>query len=241
MLHIISQPTDGFEKLYLQVRQKEKRVYDIEQIKDLPIVAKSDCHLAEWKVRNTSLKVFLNYLEEREDVQRILEIGCGNGWFSAAVAKAFPELQVVGCDMNLHELRQAEKAFDYDNLNFLHADIFEDWPKDWSNYDLVILPSSVQYFADLEQLFKRLWENTPEIHIMDSPFYRESEVRGAEQRSQRYYHNLGFPKMARVYHHHTYEELRAFDPQFLYRPPRGWRRRFARSPFPWVRLLKPDA
>lgn len=238
MLHIITPPSNDFENLYLKVREKEGRLYDLEAVKNLPVVPKSDCNAGEWKVRAASLKAFINYLDEREDVQRILEIGCGNGWFGASIASVYPEVQVVGCDMNMFELKQADQAFDYENINFLYADIFAEWPQEWAHFDMVILPSSVQYFRDFKELIERLWSFAPEIHILDSPFYEASEVKAAESRTQRYYHSLGFPKMAKTYYHHSYSELRSFDPQFLYRPPKGWRRKFARSPFPWIRLVK---
>lgn len=238
MLHLLTQPSDRFEKMYLKAREKEGRVYSVEQIQKLPQVDKTHPHAAEWEVRTKSLKAFLNYLDQREDVQRILEIGCGNGWFAAAIAAQFPEVNVVGCDLNMLELKQAEEAFNLENLDFVYANIFEDWPQQWQQYDLVVLPSSVQYFKNFKKLIEQLFTLAGEVHIIDSPFYATDELEAARQRTARYYHDLGLPEMANSYFHHSCDALKDFNSEYLYRPPQGWRKRFARSPFPWIKLLK---
>lgn len=173
MLHLLSQPFDRFEKMYLKAREKEGRVYSIEEIQKLPQVDKTHSHAAEWEVRTKSLKAFLNYLDQREDVQRILEIGCGNGWFAAGIAAQFPEVNVVGCDLNMLELKQAEEAFDLENLDFVYANIFEDWPQQWQQYDLVVLPSSVQYFKNFKELIEQLFTFAGEVHILDFRFMQQ--------------------------------------------------------------------
>lgn len=239
MLKIITPPNSEFEQLYLKLREKEGRLYGVEEVKQLPEVKNTDGHCKEWDVRRVSLHNFLDALDDRSEISTVLEIGCGNGWFSAAIAQEYPGKLVYGCDLNMHELSLADEAFPMANLNFIYADIFEEWPADLSHFDLVILPSSVQYFSSINKLIKQLWTMTDEIQILDSPFYHEEDIEEAINRSRQYYHKLGFPQMANTYFHHSYEELAKHNPEYLYRPPTGWRRKFAKSPFPWIRLTKP--
>ncbi len=241
MLKIISPIKNDFESLYLQVREKEERLYTVEEVRRLPHVPKGHPHYKEWEIRRLGLEGVLNHLNEREEIKSILEIGCGNGWFSAGIAEYFPEKEVTGCDLNMCELEMADKAFDFTNLHFIYADIFEELVGSDLNFDLIILPSSVQYFSDFDNLMSALWELTDEVHILDSPFYLEEDLEDAVNRTRQYYHNLGFPKMAKMYFHHSYEDLKKYNPEFLYRPPTGWRKKFARTPFPWIRLIKPRA
>ncbi|MEO8398631.1 MAG: hypothetical protein ABI550_02325, partial [Ignavibacteriaceae bacterium] len=79
------QPEENFykkkENLYLKVREKEGRIYDIETLKKLPDVHKNHRHSKEWSLRKKSAenltKYFLQFSEEK-----ILDLGCGNGWLS---------------------------------------------------------------------------------------------------------------------------------------------------------------
>ena len=238
MLKIITPPKNDFEALYLKVREKEGRLYNIEEVKVLPNVPKGHQHFKEWAIRRAGLDGVLNYLSEREEVKSVLEIGCGNGWFSAGIAEYFPEKEITGCDLNMGELQLADQAFDLPNLHFIYADVFQELQESDERFDVVILPSSVQYFPDFDNLIFALWELSDEVHILDSPFYIIEDLDEATNRTRQYYHKLGFPQMAKMYFHHTYEDLKKYNPEFLYRPPTGWRKKFAKSPFPWIRLTK---
>lgn len=238
MIHVLSPLQEGFEDVYLQVRRKENRIYTIDEIRKLPWVKRDHLHAAEWKVRKKSLRAFIGYLESAHTVKRLLEVGCGNGWFAANVARALPEIEVVGCDLNLYELKQAEEAFTLPNLSFVYGDVMEEWPPEFRKYDLVVLPSSVQYFHSFPQLIHRLLKFAPEVHIIDTHFYTAEEVGMAIKRTKCYFYQLGYPHMADKYFHHTLNDLKPFNHQYLYRPPTGWRKVMGRSPFPWIKIQK---
>src|SRR5690606_22727560 len=226
MLKIISPPKNDFEQLYLKVREKEGRLYDVHEIRRLPEVPGGHPHYKEWQVRKLGLESILGYLNEGEGLKNILEVGCGNGWFSAAIANYFPEREVTGCDLNMHELAQADGAFELPNLHFVYADVFAELQDENMRFDIAILPSSVQYFPDFDNLMFALWELADEVHILDSPFYNDEDIEEAQNRTSHYYHELGFPQMAKMYFHHSYENLKKYQPEFFYRPPTGWRKKF---------------
>src|SRR5688572_18830814 len=76
-----------FEKLYLQVRKAEQRLYSDDEVKSLPGIFSSHPHIEEWKQRKVSCERIIKYLDKKQKPLKILEIGCGNGWFSAQLAK----------------------------------------------------------------------------------------------------------------------------------------------------------
>ena len=226
--------------LYLRVREKEGRVYSDEVVMRLPEVPASHPLRREWAARRASMKRLLRYVRERPSLTRILELGCGNGWLSHHLA-CLPGKQVWGVDRKSAELTQATRVFGKRNVLFLATDIFEA-PFAAATFDMVLIASAIQYFPDLPKLIhplRRLLRQGGELHIMDSPFYEEADLRAARERSQAHYAALGFPEMTAYYFHHTYAELKEFSPRWLYRPHSlkgrlaGWLG-LIDSPFPWL-------
>ena len=73
-------PAADFETLYLQLREKEGRVYPDEHVALLPDVSTTHPHYKEWLVRQESSQKLLRWLKKKKKPLDILEIGCGNGW-----------------------------------------------------------------------------------------------------------------------------------------------------------------
>lgn len=233
-----------FEAPYIALRQKEGRIYSIEQIRRLPLAEKTDPLLWEWKIRKHSADRFTAYFREKK-FRHVLEIGCGNGWFSNYMAKNTGAEKVTGLDLNEFELKQAAEAFNSPKLSWIYADIFS---TDLDNdYDVTVLNSSVQYFPDLKKLTGRLnnlLRKGGEIHIMDSPFYNtEKEKAEAQKRTEQYYEKIGALVMTGNYFHHLKTSLDEFNPVFLYHPTPYGRligkiSRKIQSPFPWIMIKR---
>jgi SAM-dependent methyltransferase len=232
--------------LYLAVREREGRLYSDEVVRELPDVPAGHPHRVEWMARRASARRLIFYFQRQRRPLRILDLGCGNGWLSAALA-GIPGVSVYGVDTNGVELRQAGRVFGGPQpAMFLGADIFHP-PFSSGVFDSVVIASAVQYFADLRGLIaaiQPLLGPRGEMHIIDSPFYGEDEVAAARARSAGYYAELGLPAMAARYHHHTWAELQGFDVSLLHDPSAAMarlKRRFgvADSPFPWLRVRFP--
>src|SRR5688572_22129526 len=99
-----------FEEHYLKLREKEHRVWTIDELKTLPHVAKNSTHAQEWSIRFRSAKKLLAYLKNKKRPLTLLELGCGNGWLSHVLSSS-KNSTVVGLDVNLAELKQASQAF----------------------------------------------------------------------------------------------------------------------------------
>src|SRR5690242_8201089 len=112
-----------FEKSYIALRQKERRVYSDRELLQLPDIDESHPHYQEWMARKESSSRLMRYLSRHDGLKKILEIGCGNGWLSAQLA-ALKNKEVTGMDINVTELAQAERVFGkMENLRFIHNDI----------------------------------------------------------------------------------------------------------------------
>lgn len=243
-VYILSQINSAFESSYLKIREKEKRIYNDEELKTLPYASDSNLHKQEWHLRTKSFQRFKKYLNEIENNLNVLDLGSGNGWFSGQLSKTFNH-NFYCVDVNLSELKQGRRVFDSNNLCFLYADIFsEEFSEKY--FDIIIVNAAVQYFRDLENLINRLLSllsENGEIHIIDSPFYTGNEVNNARKRTAEYFTVLGFPEMTKNYFHHSWDRLSDYDLEIIYEP-KSISKKFKRvlfikdSPFPWIKISR---
>jgi len=235
--YVISPFSDSFSKEYLALRKKENRILSNEEVQQLPRARKSNPHYKEWKIRQKTTRRFITYLLNKKPNQKILDIGCGNGWFSNKMA--INNNEVIGLDVNRLELKQAVACFKKENLDFAFSDLFTEDTVFHNQFNIITLNASVQYFKDFGLLInqlKKFLKPKGEIHILDSPFYVNSEIHKAKKRTLAYYTKIGFPKMAQYYFHHSKEHIMDFD--ILYKPKSSLYKKILRqkdSPFMWVR------
>lgn len=230
---------DAFEEAYIKARKEENRVYSSDEIRSLPYINATHDHYDEWKLRIKSTERFIDYIKNKS-VSNILDLGCGNGWFTSLIAKNNPA-EVVGMDVNDVELRQAYKTFKRGNLTFVYGNVFK--ASFQQSFEIIVLNGSLQYFENLPLLFKRLQSllvEHGEIHIIDSPVYDSVEqAEKAKKRTQDYYAKLGFPQMSENYHHHLKSDLADFE--ILYKPNRLSKIIGKRDvPFSWYRYTRED-
>ena len=232
----------AFEKKYLALREKEKRIYTDEQVSKLPEISLTQPHYAEWRLRQNSMHRLVRYINQRR-FKTILDIGCGNGWLSSHMAKTNAE--VFALDVNEVELRQGSRIYNgMNNLNFIYADVLSNPFKDEKMFDLIVIASSIQYFSDIRGLIQSLQPmltHKGEIHILDSPIYQnKNEAALAKKRSEEYFNNMGHSWMSHYYFHHTYEMFSGFTYEMLYNPTslisRLKNKITKSSPFPWLSI-----
>jgi len=241
--YILSKVKPDFESIYLKVREKEKRICSDTELLNLPFASNSNPHKKEWTLRAKSFKRFTKYLQTKKHGLNILDLGCGNGWFSGQLSKSYDH-NYYCFDLNLKELKQGRQNFKSEKLKFLYADIFSsEMPSNF--FDIIIINAAIQYFPDFKKLINRLLillTEKGEIHIIDSPIYSEEEAVKAKQRTLDYYSSLGFPEMSNNYFHHSWDGLKEFKYKILYNPS-DFMNRFKRvfiedSPFPWISITK---
>jgi len=232
-----------FESFYLGVRKSEKRLLSDQEVAGLPVL-KNNPHEIEWEKRARSANRVSGYFMEKPS-GKVLDLGCGNGWFTAILARN-NKLEVVGVDINFTELKQASKVFFQPNLNFVYGDIFQSQFLK-NTFDFITINAVMQYFEDLNLLITRLFEILKpggEIHFIDSPFYGQDQLTGAKERTIKYYNERGFPEMSQYYFHHSLAEISNFDPVTLYayKPKSKILKFFVKPdmPFPWIKINRSE-
>jgi ubiquinone/menaquinone biosynthesis C-methylase UbiE len=226
-------PSGAFANLYIAVREKEGRVFSEEDVRRLPDLDQSHTHYKEWQLRKKSAIRFIHYLESMRRPLHILDVGCGNGWFTHLMSSVEGST-VIGFDVNLVELEQAASVFKKPNLSFLYADLKKGGIFD-TRFDAITFNSSFQYFENPSEILEtvaKLLADGGEIHIIDSPFYKRRNIVKAQKRTLEYYSSLGFPQMAAHYFHHKLKDLGQYE--IRYRP--SWLRKD--SPFYWLTVKK---
>ena len=242
-VYILSKIDNEFETTYLKVREKEDRIYSDNELKKLPFATDTNPHKKEWGLRAKSYLRFKNYLKSCNEVIKILDLGCGNGWFCGQLSKSYNHSYYC-IDINQTELIQGSKVFNSQNIKFNYADIFEIVFSE-NSFDIITINAAIQYFPDLKKLLDKLFTILTaqgEIHIIDSPIYSETEATKAKQRTQDYYSAMGFTEMIEKYHHHTWNEFRDLNYKILYNP-QSVINKFRKvlsgdSPFPWIKISK---
>jgi len=226
-----------FEKNYLAVREKEKRVISLEEVRRLPYPQKDSVDYALWETRRKNILRFNSFLSKKGSV-RILDIGCGNGFFTNMLSER--DNEVVGLDVNLTELKQAAEAFPSKNIKWYYLDILtEKIPEE--KFDLITFCASFHYFKDPKQLLRicqGLLKTDGEVHIIDSPFYSEEGRENARKRSVDYFRSMKVESMSDYYFHNSYSFLKEFNVSIKYKPGSFFKKllRIKDSPFPWIMI-----
>lgn len=229
-----------FEMSYLQIKKFEKRDYPDAEIKLLPFASKSNPHKAEWIYKSKSFLRLKFYLSYKKSGLNILDLGCGSGWFASKILKESNH-NIYCVDFKLTDLKQGAKLFSSNKIKFIYADLFSiKLPK--SSFDLVIINSAIHFFSDFKNLMRELFYLlTPqgEIHIINSPFYKEDEIEIEKNKIFKYYDYLGVPLMKEKHFFHTLGNLNSFNYSILYNPY-TFKTRFLAvafgkdSPYPWI-------
>jgi len=229
-------PDDQFENKYLIIREKGKRIYSDDQLRKLPDISKDHPHYKEWLIRKKSCKQIIRYLESKKNILHILEIRCGNGWFSYQLSR-IPGSKIIGLDINLTELQQAARVFGKNSkLKFIFGDIRSGILKD-IKFDIILFPGVIQYFRDLREIIDMSLSHLfpgGEIHLIDSRFYKSGEIASARKETRLYYESLGMTDMQDYYYHHSITELSSYSYRILYSPEKPFRKLFKFHPFFWI-------
>jgi len=230
-----------FEQRYIELRGREGRLYDYEEVKQLPEIDVRNPLSREWKVRKRSTESLIRFLKY-EKAEKILEVGCGNGWLIHRIQKAI-DADCCGVDVNETELLQAAKLFNNEKLCFVYADITSDAFMPDIKADAIILASALQYFKEPKRLLSTLLKFlTPKglIHILDTPFYHDLNVGDAKYRSKKYFAAFGHSEMEQYYFHHTLSVFRNFNYRIAHNPKSALNRCIRilnyNSPFYWITI-----
>lgn len=232
-----------FEQPYLLIREKEHRIFSIDEIRELPAVRPEHPHAGEWKIRQKSIDRFMHFLKGKQ-IENAMDIGSGTGFFANMLSRYC--LHVAGVEVNFPELKQAALAFESnERLAWYCVDIMQRKVFAEASFDLITFCCSFQYFPDIKQIVDTCFyylRPGGSVHIIDTPFYSGDELEPARNASQKYYHDMGFDELAQHYFHHNIDDLAPYNPVIHYRKKKKNFRSFFESPdspFLWIELIKP--
>ncbi len=210
-----------FSELYTNVRKKEGRFYHDETLSKLPVISKQHLLYNEWKMRENTLKMLKKYLDNRNDIVNILDLGCGNSWMSNRLSEINGK-NIFAIDVNNEELKQAARVFKNENLIIIHGDIFN-LDSSFFRFDSIIISGVLSYFPNPKELIEKcitLLKPNGELHLIDNLFYSSAEIQSASERSAIYFNELGYPEMSKHFFHLNEELLNNFSTSIVYKPNR---------------------
>jgi len=227
----------AFGKQYISLRKKEGRLFTDQEVASLPEITATNNLKKEWDIRKASCARLISHLSRKRRPLAILEIGCGNGWLSNQISK-IKDVVVTGMDINSFELEQGARVFGKKaNLDFVFGDLSDETFKG-RVFDIIVFAASIQYFPSLDRIIRMALEHLKwegEIHILDSHFYKENQLKDARQRSSRYFIELGFKEMNEFYFHHSLDGLTNYNYKFLFDPNKVANKIFRRNyRFHWI-------
>ena len=233
-----------FEKLYHSLRTNEHRIYSNDELAMLPEISLHHEHHSEWEIRKRNSTHFIDYLKQKNKPLKILDIGCGNGWFAHKIA-SISNTEVLAIDLNYEELKQASLVFkNKENLHFAYGSM-DSIMNTGIQFDCIIFSASIQYFPSLKNCIHQtfsLLNDLGEIHILDTILYKSHQIDAAKKRSRNYFQSLGFDKMNNQYFHYSIDELDEFNYTIIRKPNNIQKYIFRnKNPFFWIRILKNKA
>ena len=86
-----------------------------------------------------------------------LEIGCGTGKNTAWLTTRAKKITAV--DLSAEMLAKAKQKIDSENVDFIQANILEDWNFASSKYNLVSFSLVLEHIEDLEPIFSKISNN----------------------------------------------------------------------------------
>ncbi len=87
----------------------------------------------------------------------VLDVGCGPGNSTAAIAERFPEAQITGIDASPDMLEKARKA--HPAFTFIEKSLSPDCRELEGTYDLIFSNACLQWIPDHKRLIPALWKH----------------------------------------------------------------------------------
>jgi 2-polyprenyl-3-methyl-5-hydroxy-6-metoxy-1,4-benzoquinol methylase len=102
--------------------------------------------------------------------ERVLDIGCGNGFLSYDMATQAEGVRVVGIEMNETNLKFAREHYRHPNLHFIHGDALKDLPDE--KFDVVTLSNVLEHIDGRSEFLKKILKQiVPERLIIRVPMF----------------------------------------------------------------------
>jgi ubiquinone/menaquinone biosynthesis C-methylase UbiE len=113
---------------------------------------------SSWPVFVLERYITLEALSKLKPRGRLVDAGCGPGFLAAKITQKYPELNVIGLDINETAIKMAQKAWksnQNDNLELLNGDV-QRMPFANDSLDLVVSSLSLHHWPDAQKAFREI-------------------------------------------------------------------------------------
>lgn len=85
------------------------------------------------------------------NVTRILDVGCGIGWSTFEMSKAFPDCTIFGVDLSPNSISCAQQLFKKENTNFRQADVTKDEIYSSNTVDAIVMIDVLEHISESDR------------------------------------------------------------------------------------------
>lgn len=230
-----------FVGVYNRLLKKEGRIYPDEVLFALPEISTSDPQYAEWMINRYAYRKLVQHLKQKKCRLKILDVGCGNGWLPAQLARNI-KCDVQAMDINRAALKQARKVFaGLPNLRFYTGNMNGKLPAG-QVFDVIVFSGSIRFLSSLESTITEALNHLTlkgEIHIINAKFYQEEMIAAERQSLNDYLTRMGAEAISSRYFFYTLKSLEAFNCKILFDPQSMINKLFgAKNPFHHIMIKK---
>ncbi len=142
------------------MRSQERSSFDHDEFGG--IVAETSALLEHFAIRKIKRKV------REQKIETIVDLGCGHGGYLRKLADHFPDIKMIGVDINEKVIESARlQSKDYPNISFEVGD-FEEWEPNEGKVDMILLHNIFHYIHPEERsrLLEKINENLKEDGVV---------------------------------------------------------------------------
>lgn len=114
----------------------------------------------------TLIRSQIERIPHPENIHSVLDVGCGEGTITHAMAEWLPHAQVVGIDFSKTGIRCAKSKYRRDNLRFIHDETSQQLSQ---RYDLVTAFEVLEHIEDWPQFLGRIVDAAEQVVLLTFP------------------------------------------------------------------------
>lgn len=167
----------NFDAIFKNLQQLDNQGFEFVKLSDMAELAKKDLHNHSAFSNNSTEEAKAQYKREYDAImgesrnekqsfhlqnmipkncKRILDFGCGAGYWSARIANILPEAHVTGIDYGDDFIAKANKRYSSRQISFVKAD-FSQLPFEDASFDCVYADSTLEHAFDVDKVLKEIF------------------------------------------------------------------------------------
>ncbi len=152
-------------KIYLHKMNKpdNKKIYDTTWVDWVDM--KKYGPASRW-LRSLIMRHISYILKQGDEINSVLDVGCGEGTITNMIAENLPRSQVTGIDFSKTGIDCASRAYTRNNLSFVHDNTSDHLN---AKYDLITAYEVLEHVEDWESLLGRMAQASEKYIMLSFP------------------------------------------------------------------------